>query len=97
MPPRRVKAYVKWGAKNDQADAAACNEAVTRPSMQFFPIKSIEQQAVLMLHRARSLLDKQCTQLSNAIRGHSPLLILTVPLLPIEKLLKSMMPRCSTA
>jgi transposase len=70
MPPRRVKAYVKWGAKNDQADAAACNEAVTRPSMQFVPIKSIEQQGVLMLHRARSLLDKQCTQLSNAIRGH---------------------------
>jgi transposase len=70
MPPRRVKAYVKWGAKNDQADAAACNEAVTRPRMQFVPVKSIEQQAVLMLHRARSLLDKQCTQLSNAIRGH---------------------------
>jgi transposase len=70
MPPRRVKAYVKWGAKNDQADAAACNEAVTRPSMQFVPIKSIDQQAVLMLHRARGLLDKQSTQLSNAIRGH---------------------------
>src|SRR4051794_19677072 len=55
MPPIYVKAYVKRG-KNDAADAAAICEAVTRPSMRFVPIKSVEQQSVLMLHRARDLL-----------------------------------------
>src|SRR6266702_1725870 len=48
MPPTRVKPYVKRGAKNDQADAAACCEAVSRPSMQFVPIKSVEQQMALL-------------------------------------------------
>ena len=50
MPPTYVKAYVKRG-KNDAADAAAICEAVTRPSMRFVPIKNVEQQSVLMLHR----------------------------------------------
>ena len=70
MPPTRVKSYAKWGRKNDQADAAACCEAVTRPSMQFVPVKTIEQQAALMLHRARQLLVEQRTRLANAIRAH---------------------------
>ena len=70
MPPTRVKPYVKWGKKNDQVDAAACCEAVQRPSMQFVPIKTTDQQAALLLHRARKLLVNQRTQLSNAIRGH---------------------------
>lgn len=52
MPPAYVKAYVKRN-KNDAADAEAICEAVTRPSMRFVPMKSAEQQAVLMLHRAR--------------------------------------------
>jgi transposase len=70
MPPTRVKAYVKRGCKNDQADAAACCEAVSRPSMKFVPIKPVEQQAALMLHRARQLLVEQRTRLGNATRGH---------------------------
>lgn len=70
MPPARVKAYVKPGAKNDDTDAAACGEAVTRPSMRFVPVKTPEQQAALMQHRARQLLVSQRTQLGNAIRGH---------------------------
>ena len=53
MPPTYVKAYVKRG-KNDAADAAAIYEAVTRPSMRFVPIKSVEQQSALMLHRMRA-------------------------------------------
>ena len=69
MPPQYVKAYVKRG-KNDAADAAAICEAVTRPSMRFVPIKSEEQQAVLIMHRARDLLVRQRTQLINAMRGH---------------------------
>jgi transposase len=70
MPPTAVKPYVKRGKKNDQADAAGCYEAVCRPSMKFVPIKTPEQQAILMLHRARQLLVEQRTRLSNAIRAH---------------------------
>jgi transposase len=70
MAPARVKAYVKAGAKNDAADAAACNEAVTRPSMRFVPVKTPAQQAALMLHRARGLLVEQRTRLGNAVRSH---------------------------
>ena len=69
MPPIYVKAYLKRG-KNDAADAAAICEAVTRPSMRFVPIKSVEQQSTLMLHRTRDLLIRQRTQLINALRAH---------------------------
>lgn len=70
MPPTRVKPYVRRGRKNDSADAAACREAMSRPSMKFVPLKTIEQQTALALHRARHLLVGQRTQLRNAIRGH---------------------------
>ena len=70
LPPTRVKAYVSRGRKNDSADAAACREAMSRPSMKFVPLKTVEQQAALALHRARDLLIGQRTQLRNAIRGH---------------------------
>jgi transposase len=69
MPPAYVKAYVKRN-KNDAADAEAICEAVTRPSMRFVPVKSAEQQSVLMLHRARGLLVRQRTMLVNALRAH---------------------------
>src|SRR5215472_14565181 len=69
MAPTYVKAYVKRG-KNDAADAAAICEAVTRPSMRFVPVKSVEQQSALMLHRTRDLLIRQRTQLINALRAH---------------------------
>jgi len=69
MPASYVKPYVKRG-KTDAADAEAICEAVTRPTMRFVPIKSAEQQAVLMLHRTRDLLVRQRTMLVNALRGH---------------------------
>ena len=69
MPASYVKAYVKR-TKNDAADAAAICEAVTRPSMRFVPVKTVEQQAALMLHRTRDLLIRQRTQLINALRAH---------------------------
>ena len=69
MPPAYVKAYVKRG-KTDAADAEAICEAVARPSMRFVPVKSAEQQSVLMLHRVRALLIRQRTMLVNALRGH---------------------------
>jgi transposase len=59
---------VKRG-KTDAGDAEAICEAVTRPTMRFVPIKSVEQQAALALHRTRDLLVRQRTQLVNMIRG----------------------------
>ena len=69
MPAQYVKPYVKRG-KNDAADAEAICEAVTRPTMRFVPIKTPEQQSVMMLHRVRLILNRQRTQLSNSIRAH---------------------------
>ena len=69
MPPAYLKAYVKRN-KNDAADAAAICEAVTRPSMRFVPVKDVDQQAVLMMHRARNLLVRQRTMAINALRAH---------------------------
>lgn len=47
IPPAYVKPYVKRG-KTDAADAEAICEAVTRPTMRFVAVKTVEQQAVLM-------------------------------------------------
>ena len=69
MHPSYVKAYVRR-QKNDAADAAAICEAVTRPSMRFVSIRSIDNQAVLMHHKVREILVSQRTQLLNALRGH---------------------------
>lgn len=52
MSPQFVKPYVKSN-KNDAADAEAICEAVARPSMRFVPIRNVEQQSVLSLHRVR--------------------------------------------
>jgi transposase len=69
MPARYVKPYVKRN-KNDAADAEAICEAVRRPSMRFVPIKTPEQQAVLVEHRTRQLLVRQRIMLVNALRAH---------------------------
>jgi transposase len=68
MAPQFVKPYVKSN-KNDAADAEAICEAVTRPSMRFVPIKNIEQQSVLSLHRVRQGFVKARTAQANQIRG----------------------------
>lgn len=68
MPAAYVKAYVRRN-KSDGRDAQACCEAVGRPDMRFVPVKSVERQAARALHRARDLLVRQRTQLSNAMRG----------------------------
>ena len=69
MPAQYVKPYVKRG-KNDAADAEAICEAVTRPTMRFVGVKTVEQQSIMMLHRVRLILMRQRTQLSNALRSH---------------------------
>ena len=68
MSPHFVKPYV-MANKNDQNDARGIAEAVTRPNMKFVAIKNIEQQDILLLHRARELVMKQRTAQANQIRG----------------------------
>jgi len=69
MPPAYVKPYVRR-QKNDAADAAAICEAVTRPSMRFVCVRTLENQTTLMSHKTRELLVAQRTQLLNSLRGH---------------------------
>ena len=68
MAPQFVKPYVKTN-KNDAADAEAICEAVARPNMRFVPIKNVEQQSVLALHRVRQGFVKARTAQANQIRG----------------------------
>jgi transposase len=68
MAPQFVKPYVKTN-KNDAADAEAICEAVGRPNMRFVPLKNVEQQAVLALHRVRQGFVKARTAQANQIRG----------------------------
>lgn len=68
MSPQFVKPYVKSN-KNDFSDAGAICEAVSRPSMRFVPVKSVEQQDVQHVHRVRSQAVAHRTALVNQIRG----------------------------
>lgn len=79
IAPEAVKPFVKKGKKNDAADAAAICEAALRPDVKFVPVKRLEQQGVLALHSARSLLVKQETMLANSMRGLATEFGLTVP------------------
>ena len=71
MAPKLVAPYRMSGkrGKNDAADAAAICEAVQRPQMRFVPVKSIEQQSRLMVHRARQGYVQARTATINRIRG----------------------------
>jgi transposase len=68
ISPQFVKPFIR-GNKNDGNDAAAICEAVQRPHMRFVPPKSIEQQDVQTLHRARQRLVNHRTALLCQIRG----------------------------
>lgn len=68
MSPQFVKPYVKSN-KNDRNDAEAIAEACTRPNMRFVATKTIAQQDMLAIHRARELSIKLRTAISNQIRG----------------------------
>lgn len=69
IPPAHVKPYVRRN-KNDATDAAAICEAAGRPAQRFVPVRSVENQAELMRHRARDMLSGQRTAALNALRGH---------------------------
>jgi len=68
MAPQFVKPYVK-GNKHDAADAEAICEAVRRPNMRFVALKTVEQQGILAVHRARQGFVKARTSQSNQLRG----------------------------
>lgn len=68
MAPQFVKPYVKTN-KNDMADAEAICEAVCRPNMRFVARKTVEQQAIISVHRARQGFVKARTAQANQIRG----------------------------
>jgi len=68
MAVQLIKPY-RTKQKNDRNDAEAICEAVSRPQMRFVPIKTVEQQAVLTVHRARELLVTEWTAVANQIRG----------------------------
>lgn len=78
IPPIYVKPYVKRG-KSDAVDAEAICEAVTRPTMCFVQVKSVEQQAMLSLHRTRELVVRQRTQLVSMLRGRLAEFGITLP------------------
>jgi transposase len=67
LSAHKVKPYVD-GNKNNRHDAAAICEAMSRPSMRFVQPKSQAQQDLQTLHRARALLVRDLTALSNQIR-----------------------------
>jgi transposase len=68
MAPKFIVPYRK-NQKNDGNDAEAICEAASRPNMRFVPIKSAEQQAVLVVHRVRSELVQSRGGLINQVRS----------------------------
>src|SRR5499427_9003179 len=68
MAPQFVTPYRKAN-KNDMRDAEAIAEAVTRPTMRYVPVKSVDQHDLQALHRVRERLMKARTALINETRG----------------------------
>ncbi|MEW8626346.1 MAG: IS110 family transposase [Candidatus Thiodiazotropha sp.] len=68
IPAQHVKPFVR-GNKNDHNDALAIAEAAQRPSIEFVPIKTTEQQDIQALHRIRQRIVQQRTGLINQTRG----------------------------
>ena len=65
---KAVRPFV-GGNKTDAADARAIWLAIQQPGTKFVGVKTLQQQATLMLHRQRELLMKMKTMQSNALRG----------------------------
>lgn len=68
MSPQFVLPYRK-SDKNDHNDAEAICEAVSRPTMRFVAVRSVEQQDMQSLHRVREGIMKERTALINRVRG----------------------------
>jgi len=70
VPPQHVQPFVR-GGKSDARDALAIVEAAQRPKLHPVPIKSLLQQDLQSIHRARRLCIAQLTAIGNQIRGIS--------------------------
>ncbi|HIO96419.1 MAG TPA: IS110 family transposase [Leucothrix sp.] len=68
IPAQHVTPFVR-GNKNDNNDALAIAEAANRPGIRFVPIKTVQQQEIMAMHRLRTRLVKSRTQVSNQARG----------------------------
>jgi transposase len=79
LPAHATRPYVLRN-KTDQADAKALLEASRNKDIKPVPVKSIEQQALMTLHRLRSGWMSVRTARLNAIRGHLRELGFTIPL-----------------
>ena len=66
VSPYRLEGHT---GKNDANDASAICEAASRPQMRFIPVKSIEQQSMLCVHRLREGVKADRTACINRIRG----------------------------
>jgi transposase len=66
--PKYVRAFVKTN-KTDGADARAIWAAAQQPEMRSVPVKSVEQQTILTLHRVRENRRDMRTALMNQLRG----------------------------
>jgi transposase len=68
LPPQYVRPYVRRD-KTDRADAKGLLEAYRNEEIRPVPVKSTEQQALMMLHRARSAWVGARTARINLVRG----------------------------
>jgi len=68
MSPEYVRPYIK-AQKNDDRDAEGIAEAASRPTMRFVELKSEEQLDIQTLHRVRSRLVAERTNLLNQMRA----------------------------
>jgi transposase len=72
IAPQFVKPYVKSSKNDANDDAEAICEEMSRPSMRFVSVKSVEQQDIQAAHRIRAGLIEQRTAKANQIRGLWP-------------------------
>ena len=68
IAPQFVKPYVKSN-KTDANDAQAICEAMSRPSMRYVAVKTIEQQDIQAVHRVRAGLIRDRGAKANQLRG----------------------------
>lgn len=68
VAPQHVKPFARR-QKNDRNDAEAICIAIRQPGMRFVPKKTIEQQDIQSLHRARRRLANHRTALVSQMRG----------------------------
>ncbi len=67
--PSKAVVPFRQGHKTDSNDALAVAEAARRPNIKDAPLKTVEQQGLQAIQRARELLIQECIALSNHLRA----------------------------